>query len=44
MVWACAEEGSRIFMAGEDTELVGVREKDAEDRVSWRQMIGCSNP
>lgn len=44
MVWACAGEGQRIFMEGEDTELVGVREEDAEDRVCWRQMVGSSDP
>lgn len=31
-------------MEGEDTELVGVRKEDAEDRVSWRRMIGSSDP
>lgn len=31
-------------MEGEDTELVGGREEEAEDRVSWRQMIGSSDP
>ena len=28
----------------EDMKLVGVREKDAEDRVRWRQMIRCDDP
>lgn len=28
----------------EDMKLVGVRERDAEDRLWWRQVIGCGNP
>ncbi|KAF7647373.1 hypothetical protein LDENG_00173260 [Lucifuga dentata] len=28
----------------EDMKLVGVREEEAEDRVRWRQMIGCGDP
>ena len=36
----------RRFMdvAKEDMNIVSVREQEAEDRVGWRQMIGCSNP
>lgn len=28
----------------ENMESVGVREEDAQDRVRWRQMIGCGHP
>ena len=27
----------------DNMKLVGVREEDAEDKVRWRQMIGCGN-
>lgn len=28
----------------EDMQRLGVREEDARNRVSWRQMIHCGNP
>ena len=28
----------------EDMKVVGVKEKEAEDRVRWRQMIRCGDP
>ena len=28
----------------EDMKLVGVRKKEADDRVRWRQMIHCGDP
>ena len=33
----------RRFMMKEDMKLVGVIEKDAEDRVRWRQMLHYGN-
>ncbi|XP_013866635.1 uncharacterized protein LOC106519479 [Austrofundulus limnaeus] len=36
----------RRFMDGvkEDMKVVGVREEDAEDRVTWKQKTHCGNP
>lgn len=28
----------------QDLKLVGVKAKDAEVRIKWRQMIHCGNP
>ena len=28
----------------DDMNLVGMREKDAEDKVRWRQMFRCGDP
>lgn len=35
---------SLMDVVKEDKKLVGVREDSVEDRVTGRQMIGCSHP
>lgn len=37
-------EGRFMAVVKEDMKLVGVREQDAEDRLWWRQVIGCGHP
>lgn len=39
-----AKRKSFMDMVKEDVKLVGVRIDSAEDRVTWRQMIGCRHP